>query len=189
MEQKRRLIKKTRELFTDQLEKEIWERYPFLTTTDSDKLRKFEKGQDKYYAFQAVTDNTHLLQHVLITSLKRAMDPEDLAFCIHGCNKHHTFPEAIYRLINSVEKGKYTLELDIPESQIRSLVVPNTRYSLTENSGRAFASFLDLQTVAHGFVRQKPGWNWDWRTRSRHIARKYKPFSTTKVLTAFMKRY
>lgn len=174
------------DVFRSDLEVRIWKDYPLISPANLEVSLRYSRGLIPFCSFDVESSDQKVVRDVLRVALVRAGNPNDLAYCKHA-TKHKTFSDAIKILIDSINSEDFTLERHVSTQDIRSRLIPESRYILRSNAERSIshpakAVFLDLQSIAH----RKAHPNWHWRSKSRYIQERYGRYSTTRLLSAYL---
>jgi hypothetical protein len=175
--------------YLENLDRGIWRFYPRMEDAESDLYTWFKSGLITFASFNINNNDPDFRRKILETTLMRAADPYDKAFCAHGSNKHDDFYKAIQVLLSANGEGELYIRNWISPRNLKK-VSPEANYIISSpwmKQGskvfRATAILLSLQTVANSYSTP----NLHWRLKSRYILENYYNFSTTRVLSAYLK--
>lgn len=188
MSGKELIDRSAKNVYLEKLDREIWRLYPRIEDTDSDVYTRFKNGRIAFASFNINNSDPDFRKKILATTLRRATDPYDEAFCEHGSERHDDFCEAIQILLLANREDELYIRSDKSYSYSKKNS-PEVNYVISspwmKENGRVFrgrAALKSLQTVAHSYSSP----NLHWRPKSRFILENYYNFSTTMVLSAYL---
>ncbi|OGG08723.1 hypothetical protein A2154_01330 [Candidatus Gottesmanbacteria bacterium RBG_16_43_7] len=97
--------------YRQQVESYVWQNYPLIESSDSRPAQAFSASEIGYGSFYVGYNyRESLAEWILDHSLRRAADPADIVYCIHGAQDHATFNEAVRDLREALRVGHIRVE-------------------------------------------------------------------------------